>query len=590
MENLYNIPDVTTGPAPNKDEIIYAASVAEGDKQENYINALNEATLTGQSSLVIQERNKWIAEQEQIYNKSVEELIVDESISLSERRKIIENYLINGLPIKNLRDKFLIQSASTAESNSIEDIEAQNEYAATVIPRDNTAQQQGAIQKAAITYSLFAERMKKEVKGSVEVSRSLASKLLLSIPLGWAALFASLVDLGQEDESKKVHAEKILDLVGEWGQNPTTEKGKEIEQNLADIAEIIDIPFKALGDATLEATGSAALATLAYVGTGTFNIAGGYKYGFKHIKGKKKVSPTSPLGTTEAASKESAGNIAATVLQTKSSAAAEAINTTKAEILNTYVLPKIPDEFGPIHPDIRNKLAAADKDLNAVYDYSEFNPHVTDVDTILAERDQYITLMSETERSHLLLSSSVLDITPEKTAFGRKGSQHEAYVISDRNQLSGTAVFGRNSYYGYSTHKKAENYQKKLEAQAESLPDKGNFQIIERDGQFYIQWDFKREYNEWEHLSFGAESLTAHAFHKGLDITKFANSPVGEAIFPSYMRMDSSIPVKGATTAWREGHIEKAFINAQRDLFLGTKHPKELSNMTILGEEEGKVW
>lgn len=584
--SIDDIPVAST-PTPVKDsEVMYASNLAGGNVLENYTNAKQEIEMTGDSSLVNSEKEKWLQEQKDTTQKTVEELISDSTIPLETRRKVMETYVQGAIPVQDLRNKFLINQAVQDVSRSVEDREQQDSLTDTTLGRDEEKVDTYKEQKINEGLEIFHEATKAAVKTGAEFASSIA----LSIPAGLVGVIALIAE---HDPAK---ADELVKMVQSYAYHPkgeeiSDEASRVITEKISEAAEFIDIPFKWAGDKTLDITGSPVTAAAVYTAGEAIGYIGGYQLAKAGLKAKPQIPTGSPMDTVETASKEQAANLSAKALADPSGMIAKSTGTSKEQILNTYVLPKVKDEYGAImYPDGREAIKQLDETLYALADETEINAHVYPASQVLKERELYSTVLTETAKPHLLLSSSVLDIPAEAKLFGRAGKGYEAIIDSTSNKLEGTAVFGRNAHFGYKTEAGATKYMKKLEESVKHLPDSGKFGLLERDGQFYISWDFKRNYVPHESLAFGDDTLSAHMFSKKIDITDFANGTVGKHIFPAYMRMKEEIPSTGAAAAREEARVESIYLREARDTFMKTDHPTELEASLRMGEEQGKTF
>ena len=586
------IDDIPVVPQPtniSNDTVLYAANLAGGNPVENYTSAKQEIAQTGGSSLVRSENDKWLQEQSVSNQQTVESIIEDVSLPIEQRRVVMESYVMGAIPLQNLRDKFLAQAAVRDVSTTVADQEAQTAHAETVFNRD--------IEKQVSASSSFADKAGEFLTGfvapvavsSTKTAGALASQVFFSIPIGLAAGF----ELMRTQDPER--ANEVLQQIQEYAYSPSDDLSKKALENIQGWMEIADVPFKWAGDQAMKIPliGGPGLATAVYtVGSavGYTGAALGAHAALKSIKGKATITPTSPIDTIETASKEQASNLSAKAMADTTEQVAKSVGSSKEEILNTYILPKLEDEFGDIKPDARVAMESLDRALKDVAAETEFSPHVYPVTQIISEREAYVKILTETQKPHLLLSSSVLDISPEMKLFGRAGKGYEALVDSTATKLQGTAVFGRNANFGYKTEAWANRYLKQLEESVSHLPDPGKFEVLNKDGQFYVSWKFTREYKPHESLAFGEDTLSAHLFAKKVDITDFANSTIGKAIFPAYMRMRGEIPAQGAAAAREEARIESVFLREARDTYMKTDHPTEFSSSLLKGESEGKSW
>lgn len=609
--SIDDIPVVTPATPVKESDIYYASNLAGGDVLNNYVSAIQEVSMTGDSQLVNQEKTKWVQEQQDRNRMTAEEIISDSSIPVETRRKVAEAYVQEAIPMQDLRTKFMIDAAVRDISKTVEDREAQDALADTLLQRDQekiNAEKQRAIEEGKLKLSSILDGVQKTVG-------TFASGLAVSIPAGLVGVASLVFNQDPEKAAEFIKFFQERYTYTPEGSSKSDELSREVTAWLAEKAEQIDVPFKWVGDQVLSITkegvskdqkenawmykeGASPDAFAATMATGAYLASGGLvgsaivkgAGAVRGVIGKPKVRAGTPMDTIETASKEQANNMAARAIADDSERIAKAAGTTKEQILNTYVLPKIEEEFGPINPDVRVTLNALDKKLYSIVEETELNAHVYPVSQILSEREMYLNVLTETERPHLLLSSSVLDIPAEAKLFGRGGKGYEALVDSTANKLEGTAVFGRNANFGYKTPEAAAKYMKKLQESTKHLPDPGTFNLLEKDGQFYVSWKFTREYVPHDSLAFGDDVLSAHLFSKNVDISTFANGSIGRQIFPAYMRMKEEIPTTGAAAAREEARIESAFLQEARDTFMKTKHPKELVASLRQGEELGKVY
>ena len=585
--NINDIPVVTQNSPIGDDTVLYAANLSGGSPVDNFISAKQEIAQTGDSTLVRTEKEKWAQEQVTQNKQNVEAIISDSSLPIEQRRAVMSAYVKGAIPLQTLRDKFMIEAAVRDVSTTVADREAQTDYAENINARDEEKQQSAVSEYADAASDFLTGFVVPTAVGAAKTTAAVGSQVFLSIPAGLAAGF----ELMRTQDPEK--ATEVIKQIQEYAYAPSDSLSQRALENIQTWMEVADIPFKWAGEKALDIPliGGPLLATAVYTGgealgyVGTAMVA---QKAIRAVKGKVKVSPTSPLDTIETASKEQAGNISAKAMADPTGQIAKSVGSSKEEILNSYVLPKLEDEFGPVNPDARVAIEQMDSVLRGIADETEFSPHVHPVSQIISEREAYVKILTETHQPHLLLSSSVLDIAPEAKLFGRAGKSYEALVDSSANELHGRAIFGRNANYGYKTEAWAKKYQGVLEEGVAHLPDPGVFSILERDKQFYVSWEFKRNYVPFEEQAFGADTLSAHLFSKKIDITEFANSPAGKAVFPAYMRMDPEIPARGAAAAREEARVESVFLREARDTFMKTDNPTELSDSLRKGEAEGK--
>lgn len=553
----------------NSDDVYYASTTTEGNPIENYRVAQEELRRTGQSTFVEEARKRWTVEQDAQAKETITNLMIDETIPAYQKQAVLSTYISGGYLGKDLRDKYLLKQA-TIDSGVMEaDKRAQDIYAESVYQRDAQKKQQDAaklIEEAEVDFSSV-------LKGTAAVAKG----IVLSIPAGLVGAYTLI----KERDSAK--AAEIVQSVQQWGWQPTDAGSQKVVDKIASALEILDIPFKWIGDKTLDITGNPGVATAVYTGTSVAGYIGGFKAaraGVKALKGKPKVESTSPLGTTATANKDNATTLATAAVVDETGQLAGALRTSKESLIADWTLPKLEDEFGEIKPELRQKIQEQDVALSGLYRETEFDPNVAPVSKLLDEREMYLKAVEETNGPKLLLSSSVLD--PQ-------------ILESTVHSLKGKLLFGRNELHGYETKIGAEYALEQMKESTAHLPDQGKFSIVEKPSEgFFVQWDVNRKYNPWEHLTFGGDAIGAHFTVPftpwKFDITYFANSIVGDKIFPAYMRMKEWVPSAGQAAGWQQVRVENAFIRAQRELFLSTKYGKELATSLRQGDREGKLY
>ena len=556
---IQDIPDVVVTPLVKQEEIVYSTLLAEGDPIANYGKAKEEIYRTGSSTLVTSEKEKATLEQQQQITSSTQEIIRDESIPKEQRLSVMKAYSQAIKNVGDLREKYLVKQTTRDIALTAEDRIGQDIYSSYALERDQKNKQieaVKAIDNASITISYI-------FKGVGAVGANIS----LMIPAGLAAGFAWLKD---NDIEK---ANEVIADITSYAYNPSDVGAQKVINKIQKAMEVIDIPFQYIGDKTLEFTGNPLAATIAYTGTSFIGYIGagkGLAAGYKAVKkGKPSPNAIDPISTTATANPEVGGQLAAASIISKDTA--DAMRAKQDVLLNNYVLPKLEEEYGPIQANAIPALEKHDLILNNLYNTTEFDPNVAPVTRLLSERDAYLAIMTEASGPRLNLPSSMLETSVEG--------------------LKGKAVFGRNDAYGYNTQLSAEYALEQLKDSTSHLPDPGKFKLLSTDKGIFVEWEFNTKNPDYaSHMSLGADSLSAHILTPKWDITRLANSVVGDKIWPAYMRMAEWIPSTGATTAWKHAYVEKQFLQAQRDLFMGTKYPKELSTMLRKGESEGKIY
>lgn len=554
--DVHEIPVVQEKPKVSSNDVFYAVATEGYDPVKDWKNAKEEIARTGESSLLNLAKQKWQEDQDNTAKAVITSMMIDPTVPDYEKRATINSYLAGDFISDSLRKKYLIQQASMDTAKTSLDRSMQDKVADNILLEDRIKQEAEAarlIKEADVDFSSV-------LKGT----GAIASQIALSIPAGWAAIY------GLAKEKDPAKAAEILKAVQEWGYMPDDASSQKVMQKFQEVMEFIDIPFKWLGDKVLDFTGSPGAATAAYTASSMVGYYGAYKGGKALLK-KKNIPPDSPAATTAQANKANAESLGTAAIVDTTGELAKALGTTRENLVADWTLTKLADDLAD-RPDLVDAIVATDRRLSGLYEETRIDPNIYPVSKIAEDKAAYIAVMTETTGPKLLTSQSILDF---------EWTEASSY-------LRGKALFGRNSQYGYDTQMAAEYALEQLKANTSKLPEQGTFNIVERNGQHFVQWEFKRPYEPLEHLVFGENALKTDIW--GIDVSRLAGSDVGSWIWPSFMRMKTWIPSIGAQSAWKQARVEQVFLEAQRDLVLKTPHKVQLNSLLRDGESTGSTW
>lgn len=554
--DVHEIPITQEKPKVSSNDVFYAVATEGYDPVKDWKNAQEEIARTGESSLLTLAKQKWQEDQNNTAKAVITSMMIDPTVPDYEKRATINSYLAGDFISDSLRKKYLIQQASMDTAKTSLDRSMQDKVADNILLEDRIKQEAEAarlIKEADVDFSSV-------LKGT----GAIASQIALSIPAGWAAIY------GLAKEKDPAKAAEILKAVQEWGYMPDDAGSQKVMQKFQEVMEFIDIPFKWLGDKVLDFTGSPGAATAAYTASSMVGYYGAYKGGKALLK-KKNIPPDSPAATTAQANKANAESLGTAAIVDTTGELARALGTTRENLVADWTLTKLADDLAD-RPDLVDAIVATDRRLSGLYEETRIDPNIYPVSKIAEDKAAYIAVMTETTGPKLLTSQSILDF---------EWTEASSY-------LRGKALFGRNSQYGYDTQMAAEYALEQLKANTSKLPEQGTFNIVERNGQYFVQWEFKRPYEPLEHLVFGENALKTDIW--GMDVSRLAGSDVGSWIWPSFMRMKTWIPSIGAQSAWKQARVEQVFLEAQRDLVLKTPHKVQLNSLLREGESTGSVW
>lgn len=558
MLDVHDIPVSQEKPKVKQDELYYAVATNSYDPISDWKKANEEVVRTGESSLYNVAQQKWQEEQNNTAKAVLIGIMLDTTVPDFEKKAALNTYISGGFLSSSLRDKYLVEQATRDNAVTQLDRNAQDILADSVYKRDQA--------KAIEENARLIEKAEVGVKEVLKGTGAVGSQLTLMVPAGYAAILGLIME--QDNDA----AAEIMKSVQEMGYNPTDAGSQKVVEKIQWFMDKLDIPFKWAGDQVLDLTGSPGAATAVYTASSMAGYAGAYKA----VKGAtgaviKGVRKGSPLDTTATANRPNATELAAAAVADSTGELARAMGTTREAIISDYTLTKLTDDLAD-RPDLVDALVRTDRALSGITEEVRIDPNIYPVTKIMDEKEAYLAVMQETTGPKLLTSRSVLDfVWDENTTY-----------------LKGKAMFGRNEHYGFETEMAADYAARQLELNTANLPVPGVVSVVKRGDEHFIQWEFTRPYEPLEQLTFGKDFL--HTDVMGMDVTRFANSAIGEWIWPAFMRMKSWVPSIGAMGGWKQARMEKEFLLSQKELVHLTPHKIELNKILRQGETEGKVF
>lgn len=557
MSELDFFPDVETAkPKVDgvNDQSFYAAASYSETPVEDFKKMKYEFSTQGESRLYELAQQKWMQEQSASNESLIADIAQDQSIPIDQKKAIFETYALTGFVSKDLRDKYIQKTAAKDLAITELDRVAQDVYSASVVQRDQSIRAQEAVQAVKEADIDFGAVLK-------GVSAT-AANIGMSIPAGLAGLYSLIKD---RDAAK---ATEIIEEVQRYAYAPDDAGAQRVQQKIARVAEILDIPFQWIGDKVLNITGSPGAATVAYTGTSMVGYIGGAK-----LLGKAatKVKPTSPLGTTATANTKAAQVAASNSVAESSGELAHAFGTTRGDIVGDWQLPKLDEQFGDLVPDVREYLTRLDKQAQGLYEETQFDPSLVQVSKHMEDREKIIQTIKEVKGPYYQQANSVFSETADK--------------------LSGSSLFGRNETFGYDTRLSAEYALEEVKQASKYLDENWKVAeptIVEKNGQFYIKFDWEKTGYKINELAFGPDAVSAKFL--GINMDKIARSKIGEWIFPSNMRLDPWVTQTPALAALKTARVEKAFLDEIRTNVVNTKHKVELAGLIKETDDTGKVF
>lgn len=273
-----------------------------------------------------------------------------------------------------------------------------------------------------------------------------------------------------------------------------------------------------------------------------------------------KVKPQSPAGVAGSANPPLARNMGTQAIQNP--AVAESMGTNAGEIVGEWVLPKLDDTFGQIRPDLAKNLEQLDKSMHDLFTETRFDPFLVPVTQREADKAEIFRAMEEVNAPYYQQSNSTY-----RESLGK---------------IEGKALFGRNQDYGFESQADAVFAKEKLD---KTFPD-NTTSIINRDGSFFVQMDWKKEYDPFSARFFGADA-TKSSF-AGFDTTFITRNKIGNWLFNPTFRLPTWVTQGAATTTFQAARVEQTFLKNINDSIRKTQHPRELQDLLDFTLEEQK--
>lgn len=477
----------------------YTAATSSNSPIEDYSLVKNDLEQTGQSVFMSSAQERWQKEADENTKQAILNIVTDSTIDNSLKRAIVNGYAVTGVIPSSLKDKYIDKTAVKDSSINQDDVQTQNLIVDTLEERKkNNAE---AVEQEKIHNG--STSLMDVIKGVGGV----ASSMLMSIPAGFAGVYQAI----KEQDSSK--ASEIISSIQQAGYMPEGDGVKHVKETIAKIADTLSIPAKWLGEKTLNITGSPAAATAVEIGLDPINfIPVGLITG--KIKGVAKIAAKSPLAATAVANPKIAEAAALGILKDETGKLSEALGADKGQVVHDWVLPKIfPEEIAKSHPDLLEAITKNDETIRNSFQELRYDPNVINA----TKREQEV--------------ASVFQVIKESS---KPYYNQSMSLINETDQLfEGNAVFGRNGTSGYIKESVAQEAYTKLKESIDHLPEesRGTLEIVKHDGQHYLNWQWKKEYDDLSTKIFGPDSVQTSFL--GLDVSGVARSRLGRWLFPT---------------------------------------------------------
>lgn len=623
-----------------KHQAFYAAAINGVDPVSDYRTAAFDLETTGTSQLVEDVKVRWEQEQDQNIKQTVTAVIADPTLSLQEKQNAIYSYTTRGYLTRDIREKYKQQTAINDIGITSRDNNAQDVWINTMQERDGYAKdlqsQKDSIAMASnpSTVKALAGIFRDMIPGvalawNVSVAKTASE---LDVDNSWYEATKSFLFSGSGTKDIVDHYNGLtLDQKAEFTKrlgevyktNPSFDFNNWLdfttalesgdvarwEAVLGDIASVFNVvgagwiirhPIKAIkyftkiepafkpkvlpvGPSGPNYSGKAHAPTgdlAAEIDAAslkrepeTFDQA--VEVERQRLAGPS-VDPISPAGTTATASTAKAQDLGAAIVADKTGEVATASGTTRADVISDWLLPKLDDEIGVAFPDIRDKLKVLDDYMKGVFAKNRFDPFLMPVSKYEEDQQKINTILNEVQGP----------------VYHQASSSMEQSIRS----IKGRAIFGRNSAFGFDTIDEATNAASKLEETIKATDgiDAASIGITQKNGQYFVQWDYSKSYDPFANMLFGDNAVQFKfkvplwgGKEVGISADSFARSSFGKLV-PPISRFPEWF-IKGAQNLqYRQAKVEHDFIREIRTNVELSKNKPEL--LELLNYTQENQW
>lgn len=469
--------------------------------------------------------------------------------------------------------------------------------------------------------------------GLVDVARTIGSGLAHTTAAGFAGMFM----IAKENQEE---ADGLVKQITEAIYKGDGEGYEEGMKALSALGELIDVPFKALADEAYDATESPLVGSLVYAIPQAFGYAAGGWAGAKAVVGgakasvaakeaikaanpfssvkhnkeyeeiigpsgeayyKKKlkqstgirtepiihdldkVDPTSPASVVAQTNPPAAIQIGASAVADSTGKLADSMGTTRAELLNTWMLSKLDPELETTYPDIYNALVRKDLEAQNIYLDTEIDNYLFDSSRVNNDIDRYFAVINEQKDIHMNIPNS--------------------YIERAGDVMRGKIRFTRNDSYGWTDPHDALRMATKLNktlknhglwSRKSGDPELGNgyqWSQIKVDyndttKEYSLVWDFQKKFDAEQDLFFGNDVIKAN--FGPWDVSGLAATKIGTWLFNPAVRLPLWLTEGMSRADIRASRLEKLFAETLRANVLKHGTGKEIAAAIYKSEETGK--
>lgn len=278
-----------------------------------------------------------------------------------------------------------------------------------------------------------------------------------------------------------------------------------------------------------------------------------------------QVKPTSPIGLASIANPKHAREMDKAALMDGS--VADAMGTSKGEIIGSHLLPKLDDDFVKNNPDIAKDIMEMDKRVNELFEETNFDPFLVNVTERNDDKFKMFKAFSETHGAYY--------------------QQANSSFRESLGNIEGKARYGRNADFGFSSFDDAERAKKQLDERFVTQgDDKYTTNVVEDAGAYYVEMDWARKYDPFSARVFGENS--ADSSFAGLNTSGFTKGAMAKHIFPATTRLDDWVPKGAFTASVQASRVEGEFLKFIDKEITSTKFPREFTKAADWTQENGR--
>lgn len=548
------IPKDKETPEEQKYDAFYASSiVAPPDLVENtYDEVLGELTRFGKSPLIDSLKEEQKKRQEVESNSNIEAILLSPSLSIEEKRaKVQESVIASQNPVK-IKDSYA-RSIKNMTGKVVEKPKEVAWFSADHLNKTLSA-------------------LKREVGGYVDLQKS---------------LFKGVQGLDKYEEGYDYGSVLPFRI-----NTKTKEKEFAVPSILKDLAKAFTAPSRASKgeiDVTsdegmheaVNAAFSISIPPVAGVTAKAVSKAVTPKSPFdKGVRIEPTIGPVeTPIDVVTSINKQEAANILARSVN--SPKMADAIGTTPNKIVNKNLLPKVDENIGQIFPDIADDLARKDAEFMYLYDLGKVDPFLYDTTAISKDLDKYNSVISSTtNKLRLNIASSISDVDITQAGPVLKGDFKFGVAPNKGFERSVEGIIQAERAKADLVKQVSIQFKIPLKEAKKSV----DLVSDPKTGDIYLSWKVNQKYDPRIDTTMTAKAIEAK--FAGMDVTSFANNPIGEIFFNPRNRMSQAYSTGMALSTIRGNNFGKTI---ERMLFKDiVKNPSqpEIATAIKLGDEK----